>query len=75
MKMKVIYGFAATALGAIFAMGLSTAAQAAVPANYSQACSEVVASSGYVEKAVTAYGVGRRSARRTARRTVRRRTY
>jgi hypothetical protein len=77
MRMKIVSGFAALALGAALAVGLSTHAQAAAPANYSRACTEVVASvvasDGVVEKA--AYGVARRSARRTARRTSRRHGY
>jgi hypothetical protein len=75
MRMKIVSGFAAAALGAALAIGLSTHAQAAAPANYSRACTEVVASSSFVEKAVTAYGMARRSARRTARRTSRRHSY
>jgi len=58
MRMKIISGFAAAALGAALAIGLSTHAQAAAPANYSRACTEIVASIGVVEKAV--YGVARR---------------
>jgi hypothetical protein len=75
MRMKIVSGFAAVALGAALTIGLGTRAQAAAPANYSQACTEIVASSSFVEKAVTAVGVGRRSARRTARRTSRRHGY
>jgi hypothetical protein len=71
MRMKIVSGFAAAALGAALAIGLSTHAQAAAPANYSRACTEVVASSSFVEKA----GMARRSARRTARRTSRRHSY
>jgi hypothetical protein len=73
MKMTIVYAIATVALGAALAIGLSTHAQAAAPANYSRACTEVVASGGVVEKAV--YGVARRSARRTARRTSRRHGY
>jgi hypothetical protein len=72
MKMTIVSGFVAAALGAALTMGLPTHAQAAAPANYSQACTEIVASSGFVEKAVTAVGAAHRSARRTARRTSRR---
>ena len=73
MRMKIVGGFAAAVFGAALAIGFGTApAQAVAPANYSRACTEVVASSSFVEKAVTAWGVGRRSARRTARRTARR---
>ena len=77
MRMKIACGFAAAALGAALAIGLGTHAQAAAPGNYSRACTEVVASSGFVnvEKAVTAYGVARRSSRRVARRTARRHHY
>jgi hypothetical protein len=76
MRMKIAFGFAAAAFGTALAVGLGTApAQAAAPGNYSRACTEIVASSSFVEKAVTAYGVGRRSARRTARRTSRRHSY
>ena len=69
----IVYGIATVALGAALAIGLSTHAQAAAPANYSRACTEVVASDSVVEK--TVYGVARRSARRTARRTSRRHAY
>jgi len=80
MRMKIVGGLTAAAIGAALATGLSTQAQAVAPANYSRACtkmftSEAVASEGLVQKAVTAYGVGRRSARRTARRTSRRHSY
>lgn len=74
MRMMTTQGYAAMALGAALAIGLGTPAQAAAPANYSQACTEIVASTSLsnsvVEKAV--FGVARRSARRTARRTSRR---
>jgi hypothetical protein len=73
MRAKIVSGFAAVALGAALTIGLGTRAQAAAPANYSQACTEIVASSSFVEKAVV--GVARRSARRTARRTSRRHGY
>ena len=75
MRMKIVSVFAAAALGAALTVVLGTHAQAAAPANYSRACTEIVASNGFVEKAVTAIGVGRRSARRTARRTSRRHGY
>jgi hypothetical protein len=75
MRMKIVSGFTAAAFGAALTVGFGTPAQAAAPANYSRACTEVVASSGFVEKAVTAYGMARRSARRTARRTSRRHSY
>ena len=77
MRKMIVHGFAAVALGAALAIGLGTHAQAAAPANYSRACTEVVASDSVsdslVEKAV--FGVARRSARRTARRTSRRHGY
>ena len=73
MKMTMVYGIATAALGAVLAIGLSTHAQAFAPANYSRACTEVVASDSVVEKAV--YGVARRTARRTVRRTARRHHY
>ena len=73
MRMTIVRGFAAAALGAALAIGLGTHAQAAAPANYARACTEVVASDSVVEKAV--YGVARRSARRTVRRTARRHHY
>jgi hypothetical protein len=69
----IVYGIATVALGAALAIGLGTHAQAAAPANYSRACTEVVATDSVVEKAV--FGVARRSARRTARRTSRRHGY
>lgn len=76
MRMMTVHGFAALALGAALAIGFGTQAQAAAPANYSRACTEVVASNsvasnGFVEKAVYA----RRAVRRTARRTARRHGY
>jgi hypothetical protein len=78
MRMMIVHGFAAAALGAALAIGFGTQAQAAAPANYSRACtvspaSGVVASEGFVQKAQ--YGTARRSARRTARRTSRRHAY
>ena len=77
MRKMTVHGFAALALGAALAIGLGTHAQAAAPANYSRACTKVVASvvasDSVVEKAL--YGVGRRAARRTARRTSRRHGY
>ena len=73
MKMTIVFGIATVALGAVLAIGLSTHAQAAAPANYSRACTEVIASDSVVEKAV--YGVARRTARRTVRRTARRHHY
>ena len=73
MRKIIVHEFVAVALGAALAIGLGTRAQAAAPANYSRACTEVVASNSVVEKAV--YGVARRSARRTARRTSHRHGY
>jgi hypothetical protein len=78
MRMIIVRGFAAAALGAVLAIGSGTQAQAAVPANYSQSCTKslasgAVASQGLVQKAV--YGTARRSVRRTARRTSRRHAY
>jgi hypothetical protein len=75
MRMKIVSGFVAVAFGAALTVDFGTPAQAAAPANYSRACTEVFASSSFVEKAVTAFGVARRSARRTARRTARRHGY
>ena len=73
MRMTIVFGIATGALGAALAIGLTTHAQAAAPANYSRACTEVVASDSVVEKAVL--GVARRTARRTVRRTSRRHGY
>ncbi len=77
MKKMIVHGFAALALGTALTIGLGMHAKAAAPANYSRACTEVVASGSLsassVEKA--AYGVARRSARRTVRRTARRHGY
>lgn len=79
MKMMIVHGFAAAALGATLAIGFGTQAQAAAPANYSRACTEISGSNtvmeNFVQKAVTAAGVAHRSARRTARRTARRHGY
>ncbi len=72
MKMTIVYGIATAALGAVLAIGLSTHAQAAAPANYSQACTEVVASGSLSASSVEKAAYARRAARRTARRTVRR---
>jgi F0F1-type ATP synthase membrane subunit c/vacuolar-type H+-ATPase subunit K len=76
MRKMIVHGFTALALGAGLAIGLGMHAQAAAPANYSRACTDVVASNsvasnGFVEKAVYA----RRAVRRTARRTARRHHY
>jgi hypothetical protein len=75
MKMRIVSGLAATAVGAALAIGLSTHAQAITPTNYSGAGTEFITSNGYIEKAVTAVGTAHRSARRTARRTSRRQAY
>ena len=75
MRMTIVCGISTAALGAALAIGLSTHAQAFAPANYSRACTEIVASDAVVEKAVTRAGVAHRSARRTARRTSRRHGY
>jgi hypothetical protein len=75
MKMKIVSGLAATAVGAALAIGLSTHAQAITPTNYSGASTEFITSNGYIEKAVTGVGMAHRSARRTARRTSRRQAY
>ena len=75
MRKMIVHGFAAVSLGAVLAIGLGTHAQAAAPANYSRACTKVVASvvasDTVVEKALYA----RRAVRRTARRTARRHGY
>jgi hypothetical protein len=75
MRKMIVHGFAAVSLGAVLAIGLGTHAQAAAPANYSRACTKVVASvvasDSVVEKALYA----RRAVRRTARRTARRHGY
>ena len=75
MRKMIVHGFAAVSLGAVLAIGLGTYAQAAAPANYSRACTKVVASvvasDTVVEKALYA----RRAVRRTARRTARRHGY
>ena len=54
MRKMIVHGFAAVALGAALAIGLGTHAQAAAPAIYSRACTQVVASESdsVVEKAV-----------------------
>jgi hypothetical protein len=68
----IVFGIATVALGAALAVGFGTRAQAAAPANYSRACTDVVASvvasNGFVEKALYARRVARRAVRRTARR-------
>ena len=72
MRKMIVHGFVAVSLGAVLAIGLGTHAQAAAPANYSRACTQVVASGSLsdsvVEKALYARRVVRRTARRTARR-------
>ena len=74
MKIKFDSGFAAAVLGAALAIGVSTHARAITLAN-SGTSAQFVASSGYVEKAVTYAGAAHRSSRRTARRTARRHSY
>ena len=74
MKVRFVSGFTAAVLGAALAIGVSTHARAITLAN-SGASAQFIASSGYVEKAVTAVGVAHRSSRRTARRTARRHSY
>ena len=44
MRSMIVHGFAAVSFGAVLAIGIGTHAQAAAPANYSQACKELVAS-------------------------------
>jgi hypothetical protein len=75
MRMKIVSGVAAAVLGGALAIGFSTHARAITPANYSGASAQFTASTGYVEKTVTAAGAVHRSARRTARRTSRRHAY
>ena len=72
MRKMIVHGFATLALGAALAIGFGTHAQAAAPANYSQACTEVVASGSLSASSVEKTLYARRAARRTARRTVRR---
>jgi hypothetical protein len=74
MRSRIIYGLASAALTMAFAAGL-THAQAAVPANYSEACKEFLVANDLIQKAVTRAGVAHRSARRTARRVYRRHGY
>ena len=75
MRKMIVHGFAALALGAVLAIGLGTHAQAAAPANYSRACTEVVASGSFSGSSVEKALYARRAARRTARRTSRRHGY
>jgi len=75
MRSRIICGLASAALGMVFAAGLSTHAQAAVPANYSQACKEFLVANDLIQKTVTRAGVAHRSARRTSRRVYRRHGY
>ena len=44
MRSMIVHGFAAVSLGAMLAIAIGTHAQAAAPANYSRACTEVVTS-------------------------------
>jgi hypothetical protein len=75
MRMTIFYGIATASLGAALAIGLSTHAQAAAPANYSRACTEVVASGSFSVSSVEKALYARRAVRRTARRTARRHGY
>ncbi len=75
MRKMIVHGFAALALGAGLAIGLGTHAQAAAPANYSQACTKAVASGSLSASSVEKAAYARRAVRRTARRTVRRHHY
>ncbi len=75
MRTMIVHGFAAVALSAALAIGLSTHAQAAAPANYSRACTEVVASGSFSGSSVEKALYARRAVRRTARRTARRHGY
>ena len=72
MRKMIVHGFAAVSLGAVLAIGLGTHAQAAAPANYSRACTEVVASGSFSSSSVEKALYARRAVRRTARRTARR---
>jgi hypothetical protein len=74
MKIKFVSGFVAAVLGVALAIAVSTHARAITLAN-SGASAQFIASSGYVEKAVTYAGAAHRSSRRTARRTARRHSY
>ena len=75
MRKRTVHGFAALALGAAVAIGFGTHAQAAAPANYSRACTEVVASGSFSGSSVEKALYARRAVRRTARRTSRRHGY
>ncbi len=75
MRKMIVHGFAAVSLGAVLAVGLGTHAQAAAPANYSRACTKVVASVGASDSVVEKALYARRAVRRTARRTARRHGY
>ncbi len=75
MRSMIVHGFTAVSFGAVLAMGIITHTQAAAPANYSQACKEVVASGSLSASSVEKAAYARRAVRRTARRTVRRHGY
>ena len=75
MRSMIVHGFAAVSFGAVLAIGIGTHAQAAAPANYSQACKELVASGSLSASSVEKAAYVHRAARRTARRTVRRHHY
>ncbi len=75
MRSMIVCGFAAVSFGAVLAIGLGTHAQAAAPANYSRACTEVIASGSFSGSSVEKALYARRAVRRTARRTARRHGY
>lgn len=75
MRMMIVHGFVAAALGAALTIGLGSHAKAAAPANYSRACTQIVASGSLSNSLVEKALVARRAARRTARRTSRRHSY
>ena len=75
MRSMIVHGFAAVSFGAVLAIGISTHTQAAAPANYSQACKEVVASVVASDGSWRKRLYARRAVRRTVRRTARRHGY
>ena len=75
MRSMIVHGFVAVSFGAVLAIGIGTHAQAAAPANYSQACKELVASGSLSASSVEKAAYVHRAVRRTARRTVRRHHY
>ena len=50
MRSMIVHGFVAVSFGAVLAIGIGTHAQAAAPANYSQACKELVASGSRIRQ-------------------------